>query len=65
MKKHFATAVRGGVRVLGLALMVSALSGVSFAGFDVPEIDPGSLASGLTLLTGGLLMVTGRRRRSA
>jgi hypothetical protein len=28
-----------------------------------PEIDPGSMASALTLLTGGMLILTGRKRR--
>jgi len=32
-------------------------------GHRVPEIDPGSIASALTLLGGGVLLLTTRRRR--
>jgi hypothetical protein len=42
------------------ALSTSALAGPQFG----PEIDPGSMASALTLLTGGVLMLTERKRRS-
>jgi hypothetical protein len=31
----------------------------------VPELDPGSLAGALTLASGGLMVLTGRRRRRA
>ena len=48
---------------LGLALMVSAVAGSARADFSVPEVDPGSMASALTLLTGGVLTLTGRVRR--
>jgi hypothetical protein len=30
----------------------------------VPEISPGSMASALTLLTGGVLLVSSRRRKN-
>jgi hypothetical protein len=33
------------------------------AGFDVPEIDPTSMAGALTLLVGGVLVLTDRNRR--
>lgn len=48
---------------LGLALMISGVAGSARADFSVPEVDPGSLASALTLLTGGVLTLTGRVRR--
>jgi hypothetical protein len=32
-------------------------------GFNVPELDPGSVARALTLLGGGVLTLTGRRLR--
>lgn len=50
---------------LGLALVLSALAGTASAGFDVPEIDPGSMGGALTLLVGGVMMLTGRARRAA
>ncbi len=31
---------------------------------SVPELDPAGAASALTLLAGGILMLTGRRRRN-
>lgn len=49
---------------LALALIVAALTSVSYAGGpppNAPELDPGSMMSALTLLTGGLVLV-GRRR---
>ncbi len=47
----------------GCALVFSSLGGQAQAFENIPEIDPGSMASALTLLTGGLLVLTGRRRR--
>lgn len=52
-------------RALGLALVLSAAAGTATAGFDVPEIDPGSMGGALTLLVGGVMMLTGRARRAA
>jgi len=46
----------------GFALMLSAMAGVAQAA--VPEIDAGSMVSGLTLLSGGLLVLNGRRRKA-
>jgi hypothetical protein len=37
--------------------------GMGRPGGFAPEIDPGSMASAMTLLVGGMLMITGRRRR--
>ena len=51
----------------GLLLIVGATASSALAGVGpppVPEIDPGSMASALALLAGGLLMLTGRRRSS-
>ncbi len=52
-------------RALGVALVVAACATSAQAGgsLPAPEIDPGSLASALTLLTGGFLLVTDRLRR--
>jgi hypothetical protein len=46
--------------------VLAAMSGAAHASIplDVPEIDPGSLVSAMTLLTGGLLVLTDRRRRA-
>jgi hypothetical protein len=49
-------------------LLVATLAGQALAGGGpppgaVPEVDPGSLASALTLLVGGVLALRGRIRR--
>lgn len=57
--------------VFGLALIVAATTGVAFAQTastgggtsGVPEIDPNSMASALTLLTGGVLMLSDKIRK--
>ncbi len=50
---------------LGLALVLSALAGTAHAiPLPGPEIDPGSMASALTLLIGGAFLITGRSRKS-
>ena len=53
-----------GLHVLGWGMLAAAVGNV-YAGPSppVPEIDPGALTSGLTLLAGGVLIVTGRRVR--
>ncbi len=52
---------------LGLMLMLSALAGMALAHPDppplVPEIDPGTIGSALTLLMGGVFLLTGRSRK--
>jgi hypothetical protein len=54
-------------KAAGFALIVSAFAGPAVAGGGghggVPEIDPGSAISALTVLGGGLLLVTDRFRR--
>jgi hypothetical protein len=52
-------------QAVGLGLVLAALGGVARAGNVVatPEIDAGSLLSGLTLLSGGILILTNRSRR--
>ena len=49
-------------QAVGFGLIVAALSRLSYAGAPVPapEIDAGSLVAGLTLLSGGILIVTNR-----
>jgi hypothetical protein len=51
---------------LAYGMVLAALSTAAWARIETtsaPEIDPGSMASALTLLTGGMLMLTGRKRR--
>ncbi len=51
---------------VGMALVLTALAGVVHAGASppsVPEIDPGSMASALSLLIGGAILLTGRYRK--
>ncbi len=50
------------MKILGMALMLTAVSGLAFA-TAVPEIDPGSAGSALALLTGALLVIRGRRKQ--
>jgi hypothetical protein len=60
-----ARATAAALRFAGLGLVVFAFSSVAQAGTAVgtPEIDAGSFVSGLTLLAGGILIVTNRVRR--
>jgi hypothetical protein len=48
---------------IGFGMVLAALSTTAWARVTAPEIDPGSVASALTLLTGGVLMLTERKRR--
>lgn len=49
-------------KLLGLCLVLSAMGSSAFASVGVPEIDPGSMVSAMTLLSGGLLVFADRRR---
>lgn len=58
--------MRNSVRAFGLLVLVAGIGNVALAGGPVvgaPEIDPGSMASALALLSGGVLILTGRRPR--
>jgi hypothetical protein len=57
------SAWRAGRWACGLALVLTATSGVAQATIATPEIDPGSLKAALMLLGGGILLVTDRFRR--
>ena len=54
---------------LGLSFLIAAFGGVALAGGGpdggggAPEIDAGSAMSALTLLSGGILLITDRIRR--
>jgi hypothetical protein len=62
--------VRKFFQFVGLALVVAATATVAHAqtasgstvSGDTPEIDPSSVMSALTLLTGGVLMITDKFR---
>jgi hypothetical protein len=58
-------AIATALRSAALGLVVGAFSSVAHAGVSgrAPEIDAGSFVSGLTLLAGGILIVTNRVRR--
>ncbi len=47
----------------GFLCVLASLSSQAWAFEPVPEIDPGSMTSAMMLLTGGLLILTGRRGR--
>ena len=48
----------------GFALVFSALSAPAFATSATPEMDPGMATGAMALLSSGLLLIAGRRRRS-
>jgi hypothetical protein len=50
------------MKILGMAFLLAAVSGLALATVPVPEIDPGSAGSALALLTGALLVIRGRRK---
>ncbi len=58
--------VRGSFKLAGLLMVLTACAGTA-AAVDlpaVPEIDPGSMTSAVTLLVGGLLLLGDRLRRN-
>ena len=57
------SALRAAALAAGFVCVFASLSGMAAAVPVVtPEIDAGSMASALTLLSGGLLILTGRRK---
>ena len=66
MSTRMTSAVRGAWRLTGLALVLAAICGTVEAGAGppkhVPEMDPGSILSAITLLSGGVMILTDRRR---
>jgi hypothetical protein len=48
---------------IGFGMILAALSTPAWAVLQTPEIDPSLMAGALTLLTGGVLMLTERKRR--
>lgn len=51
------------MRLLGLSLLLAGAAGSAFANVAAPEIDGGSAASALVLLSGGLLVLRTRRKK--
>jgi len=51
------------VRIVVAAVSWSLIATSAFAVNPVPELDPGSAVTALTLLAGGLVVLRGRRRR--
>lgn len=51
-------------QVIGMAMLVFGASGYAFAGITAPEIDATSAIAAVALLSGGLLVLRSRRRRS-
>lgn len=61
---HFHWIWRALCQSCGVMLVLAGAAGTAQAGFQPgPEIDPGSMMSALTLLTGGALLLTSRVRR--
>ena len=60
---QLAVSIGRAARILfGLALVMTAFSATAFAR-GVPEIEPGTASSALTLLIGGVLLLKGRLGR--
>jgi hypothetical protein len=65
VKSLVRSALRVGMLVLGGAFVVTAMNSTALAITQpVPEIDPGTITSGLALFTGTVLLLTGRRWKS-
>jgi hypothetical protein len=50
-------------KLFGMMLLVAGSSAVALAGAAVPEIDPASAASAVALISGGLLLISTRRKK--
>ena len=65
-KLSLQTAARAALTLCFSAVLLSAMAGAALAGRGSrdtsPEIDPGSIASAVTLFVGGVMYVTSRRR---
>jgi hypothetical protein len=52
------------MKLLGLGMILAGAASVAFAsGVPVPEIDGTSAVSAVALISGGLLVIRGRRRK--
>ena len=50
-------------RILGWTMLVVGAAGYAMAGFTTPEIDSASAGAAVALLSGGLLVLRGRRKK--
>ena len=66
MSNRWTLSVQTAWKALGLALVTAAMCGTAEAGAgppkSVPEIDPSSILGAVTLLSGGFMILTDRRR---
>jgi hypothetical protein len=51
-------------RVIGMAIVLASVAGFAFAGTSAPEIDGSSGMAAIGLLTGGLLVLRSRKKKS-
>jgi hypothetical protein len=49
-------------RTIGLTMLLLGIAGYAFAGVSTPEIDGSSAVAGVALLSGGMVVLWGRRR---
>ena len=64
-KKLLAGSASMTVRAAAMLAVLSAMGGMTLAALpdiSAPEIDPGSMVGALTLLSGGVAMLTSRRK---
>ena len=54
---------KNGALAIGFLTLLAGVSGQAMADFAVPEVDPGSMANALLVVSGALFIVTGRRPR--
>lgn len=52
------------MRVLGIALVMTSVAGFAFGGGNAPEINASAAPAAIGLLTGGLLILRGRKKKS-
>lgn len=50
-------------KTIGMVLLLIGVSGAAMAGTSVPEIDPGTGATALALLSGAMLMLRRNRKK--
>jgi hypothetical protein len=50
-------------KIAGMVLLLMGISGFAIAGTSVPEIDAATGVGALALLSGGLLVIRGRRKQ--
>ena len=51
------------MKIAGIAMLLIGAAGLAMAGTAAPEIDPGSAAAPLALLSGAMLIIRGRQKK--